>query len=150
MNLNIMFNLAYPKIEYYLYNYEKLTNRINNINEQNEDLDYNHFNYGMWIKTKKNRGDSLENQVVNKINNECIVVKLNVWKKLLTDVLKHFKETDTLKYKFIIYKYIKKISIEEIEQKLNIDKYEQRDIKAEILHYIFLLCVKKNVLREVI
>ena len=136
-----MFNSAYPKIEYYLYNYEKLTNRINNINEQNEDLDYNHFNYGMWIKTKKNRGNSLENQVVNKINNECIVVKLNVWKELLTDVLKH---------KFIIYKYIKKISVEEIEQKLNIDKYEQRDIRAEILHYIFLLCVKKNVLREVI
>ena len=68
MNLNIMFNLAYPKIEYYLYNYEKLSSRINNINEQNEDFDYNHFNYGMWIKTKKNRGNSLENQVVNKIN----------------------------------------------------------------------------------
>lgn len=54
-----------------------------------------------WIKTKKNLGNSLENQVVNKINNECIIIKLNVWKKLLTEVLKHFKDTDTLKYKFV-------------------------------------------------
>lgn len=144
-----MYNTAYPKIEYYLYNYDKINNRINNINEKNEDLDYNHFNYGMWIKTKKNRGNSLENQVVNKINNECIVVKLNVWRNLLTDVLKYFKDTNTLKYKFLIYKYIKKLSVEEIEQKLNINKYKQRDIRAEILHYIFLLCIKKNILREV-
>lgn len=144
-----MYNTAYPKIEYYLYNYQKLNNRINDLNEQNEDLDYNHFNYYKWIKTKKNLGNSLENQVINKINNECIIVKLNVWKNLLTNVLKHFKDTDTLKYKFIIYKYIKRLSIEEIEQKLNIDKYKQRDIRAEILHYIFLLCVKKNILREV-
>lgn len=149
MNLNIMFNLAYPKIEYYLYNYEKLSSRINNINEQNEDFDYNHFNYGMWIKTKKNRGNSLENQVVNKINNECIVVKLNAWKNLLTEVIKHFKATDTLKYKFIICKYIKKLSDEDIKEKLKIDKHRQDYIRAEILHYIFLLCVKKNILREV-
>lgn len=145
-----MYNSAYPKIEYYLYNYTKISNRINNINEKNEDLDYNHFNYGMWIKTMKNRGNSLENQVINKINDECIVLKLNVWKNLLTDVIKHFKDIDTLKYKFIVYKYVKKLTTEEIEEKLNIDKYKQRDIRAEILHYIFLLCVKKNVLREVI
>jgi len=145
-----MYNTAYPKIEYYLYNYDKLNNRINNINEQNEDLDYNHFNYGMWIKTKKNRGNSLENQVLNKINNECIVKKLNVWKNLLTEVFTHFKETNKLKYEFLTYKYIKKLNVEEIQQKLNIDKYKQRDIRAEILHYIFLLCIKKNVLREVI
>ncbi len=144
-----MYNTAYPKIEYYLYNYDKINNRITNLNEQNDDFDYNHFNYGMWIKTKKNRGNSLEDQVVNKINNECIILKLNLWKKLILEVLKHFKETNDLKYKFIKYKYFKKLTCEEIEEKLNIDKYKQRDIRAEILHYIFLLCVKKNILREV-
>lgn len=145
----MVYNSAYSKIEYYLYNYQELDNRINKINTQNSDFDYNHFNYGRWIKTKINRGNSLENQVVNKINNECIVIKLNVWKKLIKEVLQHFKEFDKLKYNFIIYRYFKKISEKEIKQKLNINEHKQRDIKAEILHYIFSLCVKKNILREV-
>lgn len=144
-----MYNSAYPKIEYYLYNYTKISNRINDLNEQNEDLDYNHFNYSMWIKTKLNRGNSLENQIINKINNECIVIKLNAWKNLITEVLEKMKEAEPLKYNFICCKYFKKLSDDEIEAKLKIDKYEQRDIRAEILHYIFLLCIKKNILREV-
>ena len=144
-----MYNTAYPKIEYYLYNYLDINKRIDKINSQITDLDYNHFNYGLWIKTKINRGNSLENQVVNKINNECIILKLNVWKNLITDILEHFNKTDELKYKFIKYKYFNKLTCEEIEQKLKIDKYKQRDIRAEILHYIFLLCIKKNILREV-
>ena len=144
-----MYNTAYPKIEYYLYNYPKINNRINTINEENEDLDYNHFNYGMWIRTKINRGNSLENQVLNKINNECIIIKLNAWKNLITEVLENFKKHHPIKYKFMYYKYFKKLNTLEIEQKLNIDKYKQRDIRAEILYYIFLLCIKKNILREV-
>jgi len=142
-------NSAYPKIEYYLYHYEEISSRINKLKEENENLDYNHLNYSKWIRTKKNRGNSLENQIVNKINNECIIVKLNAWKNLILEVLKYFKEFYPLKYKFIHYKYFKKLKETEIEQKLNIDKYKQREIKAEILHYIFLLCIKKNVLREV-
>lgn len=144
-----MYNEAYPKIEYYLYNYNQISNRIKKINQENENLDYNHFNYGMWIKTKINRGNSLENQVVNKINNECIVIKLKAWENLITQILKYFKEFYPLKYKFICFKYFKKLSDTEIEQKLKIDKYKQKDIRAEILHYIFLLCIKKNILREV-
>ena len=144
-----MYNSAFPKIEYYLYNYKKISDRINKLNTQNSDLDYNHFNYGLWIRTKLNRGNSLENQVVNKINNECIIKKLNLWKKLIQEVLKEYKETDSLKYKFICLKYIKKLSDTEIEEILKIDKYKQKDIRANILHYIFLLCLKKNILREV-
>lgn len=80
-----MYNSAFPKIEYYLYNYKEISDRINKLNTQNSDLDYNHFNYGLWIRTKLNRGNSLENQVVNKINNECIIKKLNLWKKLIQE-----------------------------------------------------------------
>ena len=144
-----MYNSAFPKIEYYLYNYKEISDRINKLNTQNSDLDYNHFNYGLWIRTKLNRGNSLENQVVNKINNECIIKKLNLWKKLIQEVLKEYEETDSLKYKFICLKYIKKLSDTEIEEILKIDKYKQKDIRANILHYIFLLCLKKNILREV-
>lgn len=70
-------------------------------------------------------------------------------KKLIQEVLKEYKETDSLKYKFICLKYIKKLSDTEIEEILKIDKYKQKDIRANILHYIFLLCLKKNILREV-
>lgn len=144
-----MYNSAFPKIEYYLYNYREISDRINKLNTQNANIDYNHFNYGLWIRTKLNRGNSLENQVLNKINNECIIKKLNLWKNLIQEVLKEYKETDILKYKFICLKYIKKLSDTEIEEILKIDKYKQKDIRANILHYIFLLCLKKNILREV-
>lgn len=144
-----MYNSAFPKIEYYLYNYREISDRINKLNTQNANIDYDHFNYGLWIRTKLNRGNSLENQVLNKINNECIIKKLNLWKNLIQEVLKEYKETDILKYKFICLKYIKKLSDTEIEEILKIDKYKQKDIRANILHYIFLLCLKKNILREV-
>lgn len=77
-----MYNSAFPKIEYYLYNYKEISDRINKLNTQNSDLDYNHFNYGLWIRTKLNRGNSLENQVVNKINNECIIKKIKLMEKI--------------------------------------------------------------------
>lgn len=144
-----MYNGAYPKIEYYLYNYNRISYRINNLNEQNEDIDYNHFSYSMWIKTKLNKGNSLENQIVNKINNECIIIKLNAWKNLIDNVIEKYRKKNKLFYKFIQLKYFLKFDTYKIKEKLNLSVKEQKDIQAKILKYIFLLAIKRNLLKEV-
>lgn len=135
----------YSKIEYYLYNYNLIESKIEELESIKATSEYNQ-NYTKWIK---NKSSSLEDQVIRNINKEKRICKLKKWKALLSFVIEHYKNSDNLKYKYIQYKYFECLNSSEIESKLNIDKYKQKDIKAEILHYIFLICIKKNMLKEV-
>lgn len=135
----------YAKISHYLYSYNSLDAQIEELESIKSTSDYNQ-NYTKWIK---HTSSSLEEQVIHNIDIERISLKIRKWKNLITLILNEYKKTDTLKYDFICLKYFEKLNPEEIEKKLNIDKYKQKDIKAEILHYIFLICIKKNMLKEV-
>ncbi len=52
-------------------------------------------------------------------------------------------------YNFIDLKYIRKVNSLTIQEKLNLSLKEQKDIRAEILQYIFFLAIKRQMLREV-
>lgn len=136
---------TFKKIEYYLYNYNLIDIKINNLMLDMSDSEYNQ-NYKKWIK---NKSSSLEDQVIRNIDIEKKVHKLKKWKHLITLVLQEYKIKHELKYNFINLKYFDKVKPLKIEERLNLSLKEQRDIRAEILHYIFSLCLKKNMLREV-
>ena len=92
------------------------------------------------------------NYIETKINIglEQRILKIRKWQSLIKTILKEYKETDNLKYSFIVLKYFNKKNPIVIENKLNISIKEQKDIQAEILQYIFLLAIQKNMLvREV-
>jgi len=140
-----MIEETYRKIEYYLYNYDYIDIKIKNIQLTISESDYNQ-NYNRWIK---NKSSSLEDQVIRNIGIEKRIYKLKQWKNLITFILEWYKETDILKYDFIKLKYLEKSNFIKINEKLKLNLKEQKDIRVEILQYIFFVAIKKNMLREV-
>lgn len=140
-----MITRTYRKIEYYLYNYDYLDVKIENIQLGLSDSEYNQ-NYSKWIK---NKSSSLEDQVIRNIGIEQRIYKLKKWKNLITFILDWYKKTDILKYNFMKLKYFEKENFIKIHEKLNLSLKEQKDIQAEILQYIFFVAIKKGMLREV-
>ena len=140
-----MYNPVFKKIEYYLYSYEFIDMHIEDLRLDLSDFDYNQ-NYGKYIK---NKSSSLEDQVIKNINLERRILKIKKWQKLITFVLKKYKQTNLLYYHFINLKYFRKESPLKIQEKLNLSIYEQKDIQAEILQYIFFVAIKKGMLKEV-
>ena len=140
-----MYNPVFKKIEYYLYSYEFIDMHIEDLRLDLSDFDYNQ-NYGKYIK---NKSSSLEDQVIKNINLERRILKIKKWQKLITFVLKKYKQTNLLYYHFINLKYFRKESHLKIQEKLNLSIYEQKDIQAEILQYIFFVAIKNQILREV-
>lgn len=115
------------KIELYLYNFNVLEKKINN------------------LLLKK----SSESQINMKKIFEKRIITLNNWRKLIKSVLDMYEKNNSLKYSFIVMKYFKKENYKYIENKLNLNKQEQKDIQYEILQYIFLLAKNKKLLKEV-
>lgn len=142
---SLLRNPAYRKIEYYLYNYDYIDIKIDNIRFDIDTPDYNQ-NYYKYIK---NKSSSLEDQVIRNIGIEQRIYKLNRWKSLITFVLKKYKETDILKYEFIDLKYFRRVHPITMQNELGLNSKEQKDIQAEILRYIFSLAKRKGMLREV-
>lgn len=136
---------AYKKIEGYLYYYNSIDIKIEGLKDRSLDIEY-HQNYTRWIKS---RCSSLENQVIRNIEIESRVFKLTRWKNLITDVINGYKMTNKKFYKFIRFKYFYKMSSLTIKEKLKLSLSEQKDIQAEILQYIFLVAIKRNILKEV-
>ncbi len=132
------------KIEYYLYNYDYIDAKIANIRSEISSSEYNQS----YIKYIKNKSSSLEDQVIRNIGIEQRIYKIKKWKNLITFVLKRYKEKNMLIYYFIIFKYFHKLKPITIQEKLNLNTQEQKDIQAEILQYIFFVAVKKEMLRN--
>lgn len=140
-----MYNSAFRKIEHYLYKYNLIDMQIQNLRNDICNDEYNQT-YRKYIT---NKSSSLEDQVIKNINLERRILKISKWKKLISLVLKKYKENKILNYEFINLKYFYKASPTTIQEKLNLNEKEQKDIQAEILQYIFFVAIKNEMLKEV-
>jgi len=140
-----LYNPIFKKIEYYLYNYDRIEIKIENLKANMQDCEYNQ-NYTRWIK---NKSSSLEDLVIRNVNLERKILKIKKWKNLIAEILQEYKLNDIIKYKFIDYKYLKKYDMNKIKEKLNMNFKEQKNIQANILQYIFAVAIKKELLKEV-
>ena len=132
------------KIEYYLYNYDYIETKIDEMKSNISSSEYNQ-NYYKWIK---NKSSSLEDQVIRNINMKRKINKLWKWKQLIDVVLERYKRTNILCYNYIYLKYFCKHNSLVIKEKLDLGVKEQKDIRVEILQYIFFVAVKKSMLRN--
>lgn len=135
---------TFRKIEYYLYNYDYIDIKIANIRAEISGSEYNQ-NYSRYIK---NKSSSLEDQVIRNIGIEQRIYKIKKWKNLINFVLRKYKLTNKEYYYFINLKYFCKVSPPTIQSKLKLNIQEQKDIQSKILQYIFLIAVKKGMLRN--
>ena len=75
------------------------------------------------------------------------MLKILRWKRLITEILEDYKIKDNSKYKFMYLKYFRRLKPLKIQDKLNISVKIQKDIQEEILQYILLSAIKKDMLR---
>ena len=120
---NLLRNSTFRKIEYYLYNYDYIDVKIENIRFDMDSSEYNQ-NYHKYIK---NKSSSLEDQVIRNIGIEQRIYKLSKWKKLIAFVLKKYKETNILKYDFIDLKYFHRVHPITIQKELGLSIKEQME-----------------------
>lgn len=139
-----MMNLTRKKIENYLYNYNYIDAKINTLISNKSDEEYNQ-NYSKYIK---NKSSSLEDQVIRNIDLEQRIFKIRKWQNLIKNILEEYQKTNNLKYSFIILKYFDRKNPILIENKLNLDFKQQKELQAEILQYIFCVALKYNMLSK--
>lgn len=140
-----MYSSVIKKIEYYLYKYDLLDFIIEELKTNTEDHEYRQT-YDAWIK---NKSSTLENEAIRNIGNERRILKIKKWKKLISEVLEEYKNKDIVKYRFICLKYFRKLKPIRIEDKLNLPYKEQIDMQMEIINHIFVVAIKKDMLKEV-
>ena len=136
---------TYNRIQKYLYNYNNIDKIINNI--KLDTTDYTHYSYNNWIKSKYNLGITLEDDIID-IQNNRIILRLQKWKSVISDTLEYYKKFDNIKYQYICLKYFDKKSYEKIQNKLKLNKRQQKDMQVDILQHIFLYSVRKKLLRK--
>lgn len=142
----MLYNKAFRKIEYYLYNYNDIDIQIKELKEKMLNYEYNQ-NYDRWIK---NKSSSLEDFIIRNDGIKEIVITKCKWKKIITNVLKKYKIKDELKYEFVKLKYFNKENKFNIKGKLNLSFEEQKNMQDEILQYIFALAIQNGMLKEAI
>lgn len=130
-----MNNNTYKKIQKYLYNYKSIDKTINAI--KLDMIDYNNLGYNNWLKSISDNGKTLENKVID-IENNRKILKLQKWKKLISEILEYYKKNDNIKYQYICLKYFDNKNIEEIQAQLKLNKKEQKDMQTVILEHVFL------------
>ena len=140
-----MYDITLKKIEHYLYYYNLMDYKISLLKEEHEDCNYKQT-YKIWIK---NQSNSLENEAIRNISVEQRIYKLKKWQMLISQILNKYKLENKEKYKFICYKYFKKLNHYQIQSRMHLNKHEQEELKLEILNYILFVAIKKNMLKEV-
>lgn len=142
---NSLYNLGIEKIEYYLKRYNLLDYKISKLSEYAEEYDYKPT-YRKWLK---NKCSSLEDYAIKNVEIEQKIYKLRNWQILIAAILEHYRTKDKIKYKYICLKYFRHLTPLKIQERMNLTKDEQEEIKLEILNYILAVAIKKNMLREV-
>lgn len=141
-----LYNSGIKKIEYYLKRYNLLDLKISKLSEYADDNDYYRQTYNKWLK---NKCSSLEEDAIRNIEIEQRIHKIRKWQNLITAILEYYKAKDKEKYKFICLKYFKKLTPIKIQERMSLTEEEQESLKFEILNYIFVVAIKKNMLKEV-
>ena len=141
-----LYNSGIKKIEYYLKRYNLLDLKISKLSEYADDNDYYRQTYNKWLK---NKCSSLEEDAIRNIEIEQRIHKIRKWQNLITAILEYYKAKDKEKYKFICLKYFKKLTPIKIQERMSLTEEEQEILKFEILNYIFVVAIKKNMLKEV-
>lgn len=138
------YNKSFKTIDFFLYHYELLNKKQELLSEEIEGVDLR-STYNKWLKRKSS---STEDVALRNIDLEIKKAKVLKWKELIDEVINFYKENEEIKYKYFIFKYIKRYSSKIIEQALNLTENEQKEMQIEIRKYVFLLAISKELLRK--
>lgn len=125
-----MTKLDYKKIEFYLYNYNNIDKKIDEI--KGGLISNVNVSGSTWKKGITVNNNTLENQVIKIIENRKIL-EFKRWQVLIKKVLAFFMKKYPKYYVFMNLKYLKNKSKDEIEETLKLDFNKQKIIKDKLI-----------------
>lgn len=131
----------YKKIEFYLYNYNKI-NRL--IKKRETDLiDSVNVSNSAWIKSLKETGNTTEEQAI-KIIDDNLIKEYKEWQVFLKKILVFLCEKKPTYYKYLKLKYFLNKDDLEIIKLMKIDSKRVKILKVKLIEFIYEIKNKEN------
>ena len=122
------------KIEFYLYNY----NRINILIKEREMqiIDSINVSSRSWIKSLKGIGNTTEDQVI-KLIEDNLIKEYREWQVFIKKVLAFLYENAPIYYKYLKLKYLLEKDNKEIMRVLKINFEQLKILRIKLLTFIY-------------
>lgn len=122
------------KIEFYLYNY----NRINLLIKEREMqiIDSINVSNKSWIKSLKGIGNTTEDQVI-KLIEDNLIKEYKQWQVFIKKILAFLYEHKPLYYKYLKLKYLLEKDNKEIMRVLKINFEQLKILRIKLLTFIY-------------
>lgn len=122
------------KIEFYLYNY----NRINLLIKEREMqiIDSINVSNRNWIKSLKGIGNTTEDQVI-KLIKDNLIKEYKQWQVFIKKILAFLYEYKPLYYKYLKLKYLLEKDNKEIMRVLKINFEQLKILRIKLLTFIY-------------
>lgn len=122
------------KIEFYLYNY----NRINILIKEREMqiIDSINVSSRSWIKSLKGIGNTTEDQVIKLIEDK-LIKEYKEWQVFIKKILAFLYENKSIYYKYLKLKYLLEKDDKEIMKILKINFEQLKRLRTKLLTFIY-------------
>lgn len=122
------------KIEFYLYNY----NRINILIKEREMqiIDSINVSSRSWIKSLKGIGNTTEDQII-KLIEDNLIKEYREWQVFIKKILAFLYENKSIYYKYLKLKYLLEKDDKEIMKILKINFKQLRKLRIKLLAFIY-------------
>ena len=122
------------KIEFYLYNY----NRINILIKEREMqiIDSINVSSRSWIKSLKGIGNTTEDQVI-KLIEDNLIKEYKEWHVFIKKILAFLYENKSIYYKYLKLKYLLEKDDKEIMKILKINFEQLKRLRIKLLTFIY-------------
>lgn len=122
------------KIEFYLYNY----NRINILIKEREMqiIDSINVSSRSWIKSLKGIGNTTEDQVI-KLIEDNLIKEYKEWQVFIKKILAFLYENKSIYYKYLKLKYLLEKDDKEIMKILKINFEQLKRLRIKLLTFIY-------------
>lgn len=122
------------KIEFYLYNY----NRINILIKEREMqiIDSINVSSRSWIKSLKGIGNTTEDQVI-KLIEDNLIKEYKEWQVFIKKILAFLYENKSIYYKYLKLKYLLEKNDKEIMKILKINFEQLKRLRIKLLTFIY-------------
>lgn len=129
-----MENEKIKKILFYLYNYENIDDLIEQ--RKTQIIDTVDISSTAWMKSRQGNGNTLEDQVI-KLIEDPLIMEYKRWQVFLKNILVFLCKKSPTLYKFVNYKYFKKLEDDEILKALKIDFKKLIVLRSKLLELIY-------------
>ena len=122
------------KIEFYLYNYNRITLLIKE--REMQIIDSINVSTRSWIKSLKGIGNTTEDQVIKLIEDK-LIKEYKEWQVFIKKILAFLYENKPIYYKYLKLKYLLEKDDKEIMKILKINFEQLRKLRIKLLTFIY-------------